>query len=106
MLLLLREYNRAVLGALKNALDYLHPKYTINQSDMLLMADSAVYRNSDTSLSRGEQEMASVRTMVTFSLMADFENMSVFKPHDYHAVNLEKMFDQVLLWAKAFKTIR
>jgi hypothetical protein len=38
--------------------------------------------------------------------MADFENFSVFKPHDYHEPNVTTMFDQVLLWTKALKAIR
>ncbi|CAM3518663.1 NADPH-dependent FMN reductase [Erysipelothrix anatis] len=101
------EYNRAVPGALKNALDYLHPE--VHNKPVGYVAYGGLGGLSAIQTIRlvaAEQEMASVRTMVTFSLMADFENMSVFKPHDYHTVNAEKMFDQVLLWAKAFKTIR
>ena len=57
-------------------------------------------------LINAEQEMASVRTMVTLSLMADFENMSEFKPNAYHLDNAKLMVDQVLSWSKALKTIR
>ncbi|MFP3489354.1 NADPH-dependent oxidoreductase, partial [Staphylococcus sp. SIMBA_130] len=54
----------------------------------------------------GELQVADVRTAVTFSLMTDFENMSEFKPADYHADNANAMLDQVIAWSKAFKKIR
>jgi NAD(P)H-dependent FMN reductase len=54
----------------------------------------------------GELQVADVRTAVTFSLMSDFENMSVFKPADYHADNTNAMLDQVLAWSGALKNVR
>jgi hypothetical protein len=54
----------------------------------------------------GELSVASVHTTTNFSLMTDFENMSVFKPNDYNKVNAQGMFDDLLLWTKALNTIR
>jgi hypothetical protein len=38
--------------------------------------------------------------------MSDFENISVFKPADYHEDNVNTMLDQVLSWSGALKTVR
>ena len=54
----------------------------------------------------GELQVADVRKAVTFSLMADFENMSMSKPADYHADNANSMLDHVLSWSGALKTVR
>lgn len=101
------EYNRSVPGAFKNALDYLQPE--LHNKAVGYAAYGGLGGLAAIQSLRGiaaEQEMADVRTMLTFSMMADFENFSVFKPHDYHVANAKGMFDQVLLWSKAFKTIR
>lgn len=101
------EYNRVIPGAFKNALDYLQAE--VNNKAVGYVAYGGLGGLSAIQSLRiinAEQELADVRTMVTFSLMADFENMSVFKPNDYHLANAEKMFDQVTSWSKALKTIR
>ncbi|AMC93593.1 reductase [Erysipelothrix larvae] len=101
------EYNRALPGAFKNALDYLQPE--LNNKAVGYVAYGGLGGLSSIQTLRlinAEQELASVRTMVTFSIMADFVNMSEFKPNDYHKDNANKMFDQVIAWSKALKTIR
>lgn len=101
------EYNRALPGAFKNALDYLQPELHDKAVGYVgyggLGGLSAI---QTLRLINGEQEMADVRTMVTFSIMSDFENMSVFKPAEYHLINADKMFGQILKWSKALKAIR
>ena len=54
----------------------------------------------------GELQVADVSTAVTFSLISDFENMSLFKPAAYHAGNANTMLDQLLAWSGALKTLR
>lgn len=101
------EYNRALPGFFKNALDYLQPEVHNKPVGYTALGGLGGLSSIQTlRLINGEQEMADVRTMVTFSLMADFENFSVFKPNAYHTDNADKMFGQVLTWAKALKTIR
>ncbi|CAM3684242.1 NADPH-dependent FMN reductase [Erysipelothrix urinaevulpis] len=101
------EYNRSIPGAFKNALDYLQPELHNKPVGFVAygglggLAAIQAYRTS-----LAEQEVATVRTMVTFSLMTDFENMSDFKPQTYHDHNMNQMMDQVTRWAKALKTIR
>lgn len=101
------EYNRQTSGAMKNALDYLQPELHNKAVGYVSYGGlGGVSAIQGLRLIAAEQEMADVRTMVNFSLMADFENMSVFKPNDYHVANAEKMIDQVLLWTKGLSTIR
>ncbi|MEG0416145.1 MAG: NAD(P)H-dependent oxidoreductase [Erysipelothrix sp.] len=101
------EYNRAVPGALKNALDYLQPELHNKSVGFVSYGGlGGLAAIQSLRLTLAEQELADVRTMVTFSLMTDFENMSVFKPHAYHEANATKMIDQVTSWAKGLKTIR
>ncbi|MEK6189691.1 MAG: NAD(P)H-dependent oxidoreductase [Carnobacterium alterfunditum] len=101
------EYNHAVGGALKNALDFLKLEVK-NKTAALVgygsLGGARAHENMRVIL--GELSVASVRTTTNFSLIADFENMSIFKPNDYNKVNAQGMFDDLLLWTKALNTIR
>lgn len=101
------EYNHALGGALKNALDYLKPEVANKAAAMVGYGSLGGARaHEDMRSILGELSVASVHTTTNFSLMTDFENMSVFKPNDYNKVNAQGMFDDLLLWTKAFSTIR
>jgi len=101
------EYNHAIGGALKNALDYLNPELNNKAAGFVGYGSLGGTRaHENLRLILGELQVADVRTAVTFSLMSDFENMSVFKPADYHADNANTMLDQVLAWSGALKTVR
>ncbi|HLU21122.1 NADPH-dependent FMN reductase [Lederbergia graminis] len=101
------EYNHAVNGALKNALDYLNPEVNNKAAGFVAYGSLGGARAIENlRLILGELQVADVRTAVTFSLMTDFENMSVFKPADYHDANANQMLDQLLSWSGALKTVR
>lgn len=101
------EYNHAIGGALKNALDFLNPELNNKAAGFVGYGSLGGTRaHENLRLILGELQVADVRTAVTFSLMSDFENMSVFKPADYHAGNANEMLDQVLAWSGALKTVR
>jgi NAD(P)H-dependent FMN reductase len=101
------EYNHAIGGALKNALDYLNPEVNNKAAGFVGYGSLGGTRaHENMRLILGELQVADVRTAVTFSLMADFENFSVFKPADYHKDNANQMFDQVIAWSGALKTVR
>ncbi len=101
------EYNHAIGGALKNALDFLNPELNNKAAGFVGYGSLGGTRaHENLRLILGELQVADVRTAVTFSLMSDFENMSVFKPADYHAGNANTMLDQVLAWSGALKTVR
>jgi len=40
------------------------------------------------------------------SMFTDFENFSVFKPAFQHEKSVHAMFDQVIAWGGALKTLR
>lgn len=101
------EYNHAIGGALKNALDFLNPELNNKAAGFVGYGSLGGTRaHENLRLILGELQVADVRTAVTFSLMSDFENMSVFKPADYHATNANAMLDQILSWSGALKTVR
>ncbi|WP_373471273.1 NADPH-dependent FMN reductase [Carnobacterium alterfunditum] len=101
------EYNHAVGGALKNALDFLKAEVANKTASLVgygSLGGARAHENMRVIL--GELSVASVRTTTNFSLITDFENMSIFKPNDYNKVNVQGMFDDLLLWTKALNTIR
>ncbi|SDN30258.1 NAD(P)H-dependent FMN reductase [Psychrobacillus sp. OK028] len=101
------EYNHAVGGALKNALDYLNPELNNKAAGFVGYGSLGGARaHENMRLILGELQVADVSTAVTFSLMADFENMSLFRPAAYHEGNAHKMLDQLLAWGGALKTLR
>lgn len=101
------EYNHAIGGALKNALDYLNPEVNNKAAGFVGYGSLGGTRaHENMRLILGELQVADVRTAVTFSLLADFENFSVFKPADYHADNANQMLDQVIAWSSALKSLR
>jgi len=54
----------------------------------------------------GELQVADVKAQVGLSLFTDFENFSIFKPNARHEQSVNAMFDQVISWGGALKTLR
>src|SRR4029077_11080829 len=54
----------------------------------------------------GELQIADVRAQVALSLLADFENFTVFKPGPRHESSVNAMLDQVIAWGGALKALR
>ncbi|WP_226037493.1 NADPH-dependent FMN reductase [Aquibacillus saliphilus] len=101
------EYNHAVGGAMKNALDYLNPEVNNKAAGFVGYGSLGGTRaHENLRLILGELQVADVRTAVTFSLMTDFENFSEFKPAVHHENNANEMLDQLLSWSGALKTVR
>lgn len=100
------EYNHAVGGALKNAIDYLKAEVANKPAALVgygSLGGARAHENMRIILA--ELRVPTVRTTVNFSLLADFENFSVFKLHDYHATNAEGMFTDLLEWANIFSAV-
>ena len=53
-----------------------------------------------------EVQIATVRNQVLLSMFNDFENFSVFKPDSRHEKSVNEVFDQVIAWGGALKTLR
>ncbi len=101
------EYNHAVAGALKNAIDYLYAEWN-NKAVGFVSYGSAMGVRAVEQLRQiaGELQMADVRSQVMLSVFTDFESFSVFKPDPRKADDLNAMLDQVNAWGKALKTLR
>ena len=101
------EYNHSTSGVLKNAIDYLYGEWN-NKAAAFVSYGSLGGARAIEHL-RGiasELQIAHVRAQLSFSLFADFENFSVFKPGPQHTAGTAALFDQLESWAGALKTVR
>jgi NAD(P)H-dependent FMN reductase len=101
------EYNHSTSGALKNALDFLYKEWNNKAAGFVGYGSAGGVRAVETlRLIMAELQVADVRAQVALSLMTDFENFSTFKPASHHAKQLNVMFDQLLAWGGAMRTMR
>lgn len=101
------EYNHSTSGALKNAIDYLNVEWA-NKAAGFVSYGSAGGARAVEHLRQifAELRVATVREQVMFSLFTDFVDMSEFKPASLHNSEAEALFQQVISWSNALKTIR
>lgn len=101
------EYNHAVPGALKNAIDFLGAEWNNKAAGLVSYGSAGGARAAEQlRLILGELQVADVRAQVMFSLFTDFEDFSKFTPHPRHEEEVTAMLDQVVAWSKALKPIR
>ena len=101
------EYNHALPGALKNALDFISGEWNNKAAGIVSYGSAGGARAAENlRLVLGELQVADVRQQVMLSLATDFENYSVFKPHPRHEEELATLLSQVNAWAGALKTLR
>ncbi|MFJ8989070.1 NADPH-dependent FMN reductase [Streptomyces sp. NPDC102279] len=101
------EYNRAVPGALKNAIDFLYAEW--NNKSVGFVSYGGVGGTRAVEHLRGiagELQLADVRSQVALSLFTDFENFSTFTPADIQRDTLATTLDQVVAWADALAPLR
>lgn len=101
------EYNHAVTGALKNAIDFIYAEWNNKAAGFVSYGSALGVRAVENlRLICAELQIATVRAQVQMSLMTDFENYQTFKPDPKHEKSLATMFDQVVKWSAAMKTVR
>lgn len=101
------EYNHALTGALKNALDSANTAWNNKAAGIVSYGSAYGARAAEqVRLILGELQVADVRGQVLLSLFTDFENMSDFKPQALHSANLDQLHTQLLAWSGALKTLR
>ena len=101
------EYNHGISGALKNAIDFLYREWNNKAAGFVGYGSAGGTRAVESlRLVMGELQIADVRNQVMLSLFTDFENYTVFKPHDRHETSLTGMLDQVIAWGGALKSLR
>lgn len=101
------EYNHSTSGVLKNAIDYLYAEWTNKAAAFVsygVVGGARAIEHLRGVLS--ELQIAHVQQQLSFSMLTDFENYSVFKPADVHGVFAGIMFDQLESWAAALRDVR
>jgi NAD(P)H-dependent FMN reductase len=101
------EYNHSTSGALKNALDFLYNEWNNKAAAFVSYGSLGGARAVEhLRLVAAELQLATVRQQLGFSLMTDFENFSTFTPADHHLPGVTTMFDQLVSWAEALRSVR
>jgi len=101
------EYNHGISGALKNAIDFLFREWNDKAAGFVSYGGAGGARAVEQlRLVLAEVQMATVRNQVLLSMVTDFENYSVFKPALQHEKSVNDVFDQVIAWGGALKTLR
>ncbi|GAA4363714.1 NADPH-dependent FMN reductase [Paeniglutamicibacter cryotolerans] len=101
------EYNHSVAPALANALSYVNVELA-NKAAGIVGYGSAFGARAVEHL-RGilsELQVAHVQKTGMFSLFTDFENFSAFKPTEFGVASMAPMFDQLVPWTVAMKSVR
>jgi NAD(P)H-dependent FMN reductase len=101
------EYNHGISGALKNAIDFLFAEWNNKAAGFVSYGSVGGARAVEQlRLVMAEVQIATVRNQVLLSLFTDFENFNVFKPASHQEKSVNAMFDQVIAWGGALKTLR
>lgn len=101
------EYNHAVPGTFKNAVDYLYHEWNKKSVGFVSYGSAGGVRAVENwRLVAAELQMADVREQLLLYLATDFENYKSFTPKKEHEEKLAKVIDQVVTWAGAMKSIR
>jgi NAD(P)H-dependent FMN reductase len=101
------EYNHGISGALKNAIDFLFAEWNNKAAGFVSYGSVGGARAVEQlRLVLSEVQIATVRNQVLLSLFTDFENFSIFKPDARHEKYVNAMFDQIISWGGALKTLR
>jgi NAD(P)H-dependent FMN reductase len=100
------EYNHSTSAALKNALDFLYIEWTNKAAGFVSYGAIGGARAVEALRTIMAQfKIADVREQVMFFNADDFEN-GVLKPKPRHEKSVNTLFDQVIAWSTALKTLR
>ena len=92
---------------LKNAIDYLYKEWNNKAAAFVSYGTLGGARAIEHLRAiSSELQIAHVRQQLSFSLLTDFENFSVFNPAATHDKAAAVLFGQLESWAGALKAIR
>jgi NAD(P)H-dependent FMN reductase len=101
------EYNHSFPAALKNAIDFLYNEWHNKAAGFVSYGiDAGGSRATEQlRLVMAELQIADVRASVPISLMDDYGDDG-FRPHESRGRKLDLLFDQVIAWGAALRTVR
>ncbi|MET8451123.1 NADPH-dependent FMN reductase [Streptomyces sp. NPDC005209] len=101
------EYNHALPGVLKNAIDYVYAEWNNKAVGFVSYGVVGGARAVEQlRLICGALQMADVAPQVALSLLTDFEKHTTFKPGDQHVAALDTLLDHVVAWSTALAPLR
>lgn len=101
------EYNHGICGALKNAIDFLYAEWNDKAAGFVGYGSAGGVRAVESlRLVMAELQVATVRAQVMLSLQDDFEDYRAFRPRPHQEQALGTVFDQVIRWSTALRTLR
>jgi len=101
------EYNHAIPGALKNAIDFLYREWNDKAAGFVGYGSAGGVRAVEQlRLVMAEVQVATVRNQVALSLFTDFEKFATFRPAAHHEKSVHGMLDQLIAWSGALKSVR
>jgi NAD(P)H-dependent FMN reductase len=101
------EYNHSTSGALKNAIDYLFREWNDKAAGFVSYGGVGGARAVEhLRVILAELMVATVRAQVLLSLFSDWERFTTFKPDARHDAEVHALFDQLITWGRALKTVR
>jgi len=90
-----------------NAIDFLYKEWNNKAAGLVgYGASGATSALDNLRLILSELQVATVRSQLSFSLHADFENFRDFKPKPHHETAIQTILDQVVAWSGALKALR
>jgi NAD(P)H-dependent FMN reductase len=101
------EYNHAIPGALKNALDFLHREWNDKAAGFVSYGSAGGVRAVEQlRLVMGELRVADVRAQVSLNLVDDFDSAGLPAPREFHHDALADLVDQLTGWSAALAALR
>lgn len=101
------EYNHSVTPALANAISYLSQEWADKAAGIVSYGATMGVRAAEHLRNiLSNVQVAHVQKQGMFSLFSDVENFSTFKPTELQAASVEPMFEQLVSWTKAMKSVR
>ncbi len=101
------EYNKSITSSLKDAIDYLYAEWNHKAAGIVSYGSTlGISAANELRLTLAAIKVATVGIQVGLSLHTDFQDMVKFQPAPHHQETLRKLFDDVIAWSAALKTVR
>ena len=101
------EYNHGIPGVLKNALDFIYAEWNNKAAGFVAYGNTGGARSVEQlRLVMAELSVATVRSAVALSIFTDFDKENNFTPDERHLTKLGAMFDELVAWGEALKSVR